>query len=129
MYRLCNCTFFYLQPEVAPKEPDISISNPISNIISGEPDNLLPESRLSTPVIEINSSSPIITPEPDISLSVMLQLQQQVAHQSQLIGQLQQKVEALETFNQQLIQMWREDNQYAHQRTAQYAVLTELPNF
>ncbi|CAG8743705.1 6502_t:CDS:2, partial [Ambispora leptoticha] len=35
----------------------------------------------------------------------MLQLQQQVAHQSQLIGQLQQKVEALETFNQQLIQM------------------------
>ena len=59
----------------------------------------------------------------------MLQLQQQVAHQSQLIGQLQQKVEALETFNQQLIQMWREDNQYAHQRAAQYAALTELPNF
>ncbi|CAG8763254.1 8841_t:CDS:2, partial [Ambispora leptoticha] len=33
------------------------------------------------------------------------------AYQSQLIAQLQQKVETYENFNQQLMQLWRENNQ------------------
>jgi hypothetical protein len=56
-------------------------------------------------------------------------LQQQVAYQSQLIAQLQQKVETLENFNQQLIQLWRDDNQYANQRATQFAALAESQNF
>ncbi|CAG8592456.1 4000_t:CDS:1, partial [Cetraspora pellucida] len=41
---------------------------------------------------------------PDTTLTIILQLQQQVAYQSQLIERLETKVDALESFNQQLIQ-------------------------
>src|SRR5690349_17298833 len=92
-------------PEAILEESDTSVSNSKSDTIPNETNDPLPETRPATPLVEINSSPPITSSEPDISLSVMLQLQQQVAHQSQLIRQLQQKVEALETFNQQLIQM------------------------
>ncbi|CAG8721912.1 9379_t:CDS:1, partial [Ambispora leptoticha] len=50
-------------------------------------------------------------------------------YQSQLIAQLQQKVETLENFNQQLMQLWREDNLYANQCAAQFATFTESQNF
>jgi hypothetical protein len=115
--------------ETSDKEPDQPTSNPEIPLEEPEPNDLLPESRPPTPVVETNSSTPVTTPEPDITLSSLLQLQQQVAYQSQLIAQLQQKVETLENFNQQLMQLWRDDNQYANQRAAQFAAFTESQNF
>ena len=85
-----------------------------------EPDPLLlnPEPSTATP-----------TPTPDATLSIILQLQQQVAHQSQLIEQLQTKVTALETFNQQLVQVWKYDNQYAQERANQFSAFLDSQNF
>ncbi|CAG8798137.1 17201_t:CDS:1, partial [Cetraspora pellucida] len=51
---------------------------------------------------ELSTVTP--TPMPDATLTIILQLQQQVAYQSQLIERLETKVDALESFNQQLIQ-------------------------
>ncbi|CAG8763928.1 4342_t:CDS:1, partial [Cetraspora pellucida] len=51
---------------------------------------------------ELSTATP--TPMPDATLTIILQLQHQVAYQSQLIERLETKVDALESFNQQLIQ-------------------------
>ena len=69
-------------PKAIQEESDTSVSNSKSNTILNETDDPLPETRPATPLVEINSSSPITSPEPNISLLVMLQLQQQVTYQS-----------------------------------------------
>lgn len=79
------------------------------------------------PEPETNPASP--TPEPDSTLSLLLQLQQQVTHQSQLIGQLQEKVSTLENCNRQLLQLYSQDMQQAQRRVELITTLMNEQNF
>ena len=75
--------------------------------ITHEPEpELIPEPELSPilepdlPISNLEPSTVTPTPVPDATLTIIFQLQQQVAHQSQLIERLETKVDALESFNQ-----------------------------
>jgi len=93
------------EPELSPiLEPDLPPSDP-----------------------ELSTDTP--TPTPDATLTIILQLQQQVAHQSQLIERLETKVKTLESFNQQLIQVWKHDSLYAQERATQFSAFLDSQNF
>ena len=56
-------------------------------------------------------------------------LQQQVVQQNKDIEQLQQRVQKLENFNQQLLRLIHQDTQYLQQRTEAITTLLTDANF
>ena len=121
--------------DCASTPPPIYNPEPELEIIHEPEPEFIPKPELS-PVLEpdlplFNSelSTATSTPMPDTTLTIILQLQQQVAYQSQLIEQLETKVNALESFNQQLIQVWKHDSLYAQERATQFAAFLDSQNF
>src|SRR6185312_15138269 len=81
------------------------------------------------PEPETISLEPIQNDQTIVTIEVFETLQQRVVQQSKTIKQLQQQVQKLENFNQQLLRLIHQDTQYLQQRTKALTTFLTDANF